>query len=544
MTQRSNPLVVPRDRLGADPDVGTLVDLLAGAAESSPEQEFLRFNEGSWTFGEIDAWTSRLAHYLIDVEGVRPGDRVAIMLPNIVQWPVAWLGILKAGAVAVPVNYSYLAADLEFVLRDSGAKAVVTATEKTDLIKSVLLAGDPTSSTVAVLDLAAMDLSGHRLTRPGVRLEMESLANLQYTSGTTGFPKACMLTHDYWTRLGWIASGIAGITADDIALTAAPYSYMDAQWSTVMSMIARTPLVVLPRFSASRFFADVRRHKVTIFYVLGTMPTLLYKQPPDPNDLDNDVRLVLCSGIPAALHGDLESRWGAPWREAYGMTESGVDLAAFPEDVTLVGSGLMGRPVPAKRVRVVDADGNDMPDGEPGELISSGKPVMLGYWNRPDETASVLRDGWLHTGDLVERNSEGYFRIVGRLKDMVRRGGDNVSCAEVEGVLTHSDEVVACAVIAVPDELFGEEVKCFVQLADGIEPSAETAERILDRARTQLARFKVPRYVEFVTEFPKTPSERIAKAALKEREVSSRGHTYDLQQARSAKPRPESAATT
>jgi acyl-CoA synthetase (AMP-forming)/AMP-acid ligase II len=518
--------------MGDDPDFGSLVDLLSTAAERYGDRELMRFGATSWSYRQVDEWTSQLAHHLIDA-GVAPGDRVAIMLPNVAQWPISWLGILKAGAVAVPVNSSYRADDLEFVLRDSGAMTVLTDEDLAGLVKSVVSGSDALDG-VAVVDVAQLDLADRPTLRPDLTIEAQSLANLQYTSGTTGFPKACMLTHDYWLRQGWITCCVCQVAEDDTVLTSQPFSYMDPQWNLAMVMIAGATLVVLPRFSASGFMEDVRRHDVTVFYVLGTMPALLLKQPPHPQDRDNKLRAVMCSGIPAALHADLEDRWGAPWREGYGMTETGVDLVTYVEDVDTVGSGVIGRPVPSKRVRVIDLDGSDVADGEPGELITSGRPMMLGYWNRPEATAETLRDGWLHTGDLAVRDQQGNIRLVGRLKDMVRRGGENISCVEVEQVLMRSNEVTECAVVPVPDELFGEEVKAFVQLADGVAADRRAAERLIEHARDRLARFKVPRYVEFVTTFPKTPSERIAKAVLKDRSTSPSGETYDLQQERTS----------
>ncbi|WP_423228294.1 class I adenylate-forming enzyme family protein [Rhodococcus aetherivorans] len=159
--------------------------------------------------------------------------------------------------------------------------------------------------------------------------------------------------------------------------------------------------------------------------------------------------------------------------------------------------------------------------------------MMLGYWNRPEDTAQVLRDGWLHTGDVAVREEDGY-RLVGRVKDMVRRGGENIASAEVERVLERDDTVVTAAVVGVPDELFGEEVKAFVQLAPGVEESRATAERIIGGTRTQLARFKIPRYVEFVADLPRTPSERVSKPALQARSAEHPGTTYDLQPPRTA----------
>ncbi len=521
------------DRMAMAPPLGTLIDLLANQADNFSDREFLRFAEGSWTFGEVDEWTSRLAHRLIAEDGVRTGDRAAIMLPNVVQWPIAWLSILKAGGVAVPVNSSYQHADLEFVLRDSGAHLIFTDAAHTTLVDEVRAANADLAHIRIVEVRSSDELAQYPAARPQVAISGDTLANLQYTSGTTGFPKACMLTHDYWIRLGWVCAGAADLGPDDVVLTSQPFSYMDPQWNTSLCLTIGAPLVVLPRFSASGFMADVRRHRATFCYVLGSMPTLLFKQPPSPQDCNNDLRLVLCSAIPVALHAQLEQRWGAPWREIFGMTESGVDLVSLPENTADIGSGRLGLPVPTKEVRVVDPQGRDVAEGESGELITSGRPMMLGYWNRPGDTAQVLRDGWLHTGDIALREADSY-RLVGRIKDMVRRGGENIASAEVERVLERDDSVVAAAVVGVPDELFGEEVKAYLQLFPGVAEDRATALRIITQARNQLARFKVPRYVEFVADFPRTPSERVSKPVLKARSADQPGITYDLKPPRIA----------
>ncbi|CAL9370826.1 2-succinylbenzoate--CoA ligase [Streptomyces sp. enrichment culture] len=523
---RPLPVVKP-GQIGADPTVPTLTELLSRRAQDTPEREFLRFGERSWSFADIDAWTSRLAHRLIEIDGVQPGDRVAIMLPNVVHWPVVWLAALKAGAVAVPVNSSYRRGDLAFVLRDSGARVAFTDSERAGLIADVMATEDGPGG-LRVVDVADDGAGPFPRRAPAVPVDAGTLANLQYTSGTTGFPKACMLTHDYWVRLAWICAAATGLGSEDVLLTAQPFSYMDPQWNTALALTVGAPLVVLPRFSASTFMADVRRHRATFFYVLGSMPTLLFKQPPTPEDRDNAVRQVLCSGIPVSLHAQLEERWGAPWREIYGMTESGVDLFSPFADAGAVGSGSLGQPVPTKQVRVVGPDGAEVPAGEPGELVVSGKPMMSGYWNRPEETARVLRDGRLHTGDVVVRRADQGIQLVGRIKDMVRRGGENVASAEVEAALERDDVVVAAAVVAEPDETLGEEVKAFVQLAAGVPGDRATAEEVVERAGKELARFKVPRYVEFVADFPRTPSERISKPALKARAAEAPGVTYDL----------------
>ncbi|PWN02954.1 CoA ligase [Nocardioides silvaticus] len=533
LTDLARRPAVPADLAGDEPTVPTLTGLLAERARDAGDREFLRFGECSWSFAEIDEWTSRLAHRMRELDGVRAGDRVAIMLTNVVHWPVVWLATLKAGGVAVPVNCGYQRADLAFVLSDSGARVVFTDAERADLVADVV-AGEELGE-VRVVDVADDGSEGFPVTPPAVDVAADTLANLQYTSGTTGFPKACMLTHGYWVRLGWICAATTGLGLDDVLLTSQPFSYMDPQWNTALALTVAAPLVVLPRFSASTFMADVRDHRATFFYVLGSMPTLLFKQPASPEDRDNDLRMVLCSGIPVALHAQLQERWGAPWREVYGMTESGIDLFSPFDDADAVGSGSLGHPVPTKQVRVADpADPQvEVPDGEAGELVVAGVPMMSGYWNRPDATAGVLRDGRLHTGDLVVRRPDGGIQLVGRIKDMVRRGGENVACAEVEAALERDDRVVAAAVVAVPDDLLGEEVKAFVQLRDGVPASRDTAQQLLERAGAQLARFKVPRYVEFVADFPRTASERVSKPALKTRASEQPGATYDFARPRS-----------
>lgn len=517
---------VAADEIGAVPRVRTVTGLLADGAARTPEAELLRFGEQSWTYAQADASSSRLAHRLIATAGVAPGDRVAIMLPNVAGWPLTWLAVLKAGAVAVPVNSAYRAADLQFVLQDSGARVIVTDADHSPLVREVI-AAVPGLADVTIIDIADSD-AGFPATAPEVVIGPDTLANLQYTSGTTGFPKACMLTHDYWTRIAWTCAAAAGLGPDDVLLTAQPFSYMDPQWNTVLALTTGAALVVLPRFSASGFMTDVRRHGVTFCYVLGSMPTLLFKQPPGPDDRDNRLRAVFCSAIPVALHAQLEERWGAPWRELYGMTESGIDMISPLADTAAVGSGTLGRPMPTKQIRIVDADGADVAAGTPGELTVSGTPMMLGYWNRPDETARALHGGWLHTGDLAVADDRGDIRLVGRIKDMVRRGGENVAAAEVEAALERDDAVVASAVVAEPDEMLGEEVKAFLQLAAGLPADRATAEAIAERVSGQLARFKVPRYIEFVADFPRTPSERVSKPALKARAAESPGTVFDL----------------
>ncbi|GAA3527522.1 ATP-dependent acyl-CoA ligase [Nonomuraea rosea] len=466
----------------------TIPDLMRHAASTYGTREFLRFPDTSLTFADADARSDLLAQALIG-HGVRPGDRVAVMLDNVPEWPLSWFAILKAGAVAVPVNARYQAADLAHVLSDSGAVLTLTT------------AGYAAANPGPCLDPGTPD----KPAKPLHTAKAQDVANFQYTSGTTGFPKACMLTHDYWLRTAQIAADQVRLRDDDVMLIAQPYSYMDPQWATLLCLLGGIPLVVLPRFSASGFWASVREHGATLTYVLGTMPLLMHKQPPHPQDRDNRMRLVLCSGIQPDLHRTFEERWGAPWRELYGSTESGPDLVVAADAEDTVSTGAMGLAPPGKEVRI---------DEETGEILVRGHPMMRGYWNHPEATAHAFRGGWYHTGDRGFRDAAGYIHHAGRLKDMVRRGGENISCAEVESVLNQHPAVLATALVPIPDDLFGELPKAFVQLRPGHDADGSTAMSVIEHARRNLARFKIPAYVEFVESFSLTPSARIEKRHL------------------------------
>jgi len=224
------------------------------------------------------------------------------------------------------------------------------------------------------------------------------------------------------------------------------------------------------------------------------------------------VRMVMCSAIPPGRHAEIEARWGAPWLEAFGMTETGGDLAvSMDEHDVLVGSGSLGRPMPDREARAVDDDDADVPDGAVGELVLRGPNMMDGYFKNEEATAALFRGGWLHTGDLVKRDAAGRFYYVGRKKEMIRRSGENISAAEVEETIASHPAVRMAACVPVPDDIRGEEVKAYVVLRDGA--AAEPAE-LNAHCADRLAYFKVPRYWTFVDDLPRTPSERIAKHIL------------------------------
>ncbi len=511
----------------------SLGELLRHQSHQCGERVLFRFASEELTIGETEKASNRLAN-LLKKRGIGTGDRVGVMLPNGISFPMAWFAIAKLGAVIVPINPQYQQADLAYVLSDSGASLVLTTEDRIERVERVReqCPQVKTIETLASLD-AAMggDRPAESNESPAISCESPArgtLLNIQYTSGTTGFPKGCMLTHGYWLRLAETSRGFYGIKDEDVAMVAQPFFYMDAQWLTLMCLASGIPLVILPRFSASTFWQSVKDNNVSVLYLLGTMPLMLMKQPENPGvEKRHRVRLVYCSGIMPELHAAFEARWNAPWREAYGTTESGADLFVPAEDAESVGSGAMGRPLLGKEAKVVDHAGKEVRTGEAGELLVRGSEMMLGYWNKPEATAEKIREGWLHTGDLVVRDANGYVRMVGRLKEMIRRGGENIASAEVEAVLCHHPAISAAAVVPVRDDVLGEEVKAFVQLQAGQTPESVPPDGLMQFVCERIAAFKAPRFIEYVSEFPRTPSERIAKSVLLAGKKDHRTGCYD-----------------
>ncbi len=283
--------------------------------------------------------------------------------------------------------------------------------------------------------------------------------------------------------------------------------------------------MILDGFHPSTFMRDVARWGVTAFYCLGVMPTMLLKQPPSASDRDHSLEHVACSAIPPELHRTIQERWGVPWFEVFGMTETGINIAVLPhERERLVGGGSMGRALDHCQARVVDDRGRDVPPGERGELRIRGEGFMEGYLDDAEATAAFFRDGWANTGDMVRMDRDGFIFFEGRKKEMIRRGGENIAQVEVEFALRAHPDVLDCAVAPVPDETLGEEGKAYVVLRPGCTADPVALREFL---AGKLARFKVPRYYEFREDLPRTPSERIAKGELERARSSWREQTFD-----------------
>ena len=500
------------------PAQADLLDLVRAACEADPGRPILIFEDGVVvTRGQLWAEVESFAVYL--QPRVEPGDRVAVMMVNRAEFMITWLAAVACRAVLVSLNPAARSHDAGHILADSAARIAVVGPEHEALFRElqpscpalaeIVVAGDQEPGGLAAYAAAPAP-------RPRPAEAAADVTNVYYTSGTTGPPKGCMVGHDYWLRFADLVISLYGITAADRMLCCLQFFYNDPPWQLLVALRAGTALVVMRRFSVSRYWPVAREHDVTVLFGIAATASLLLKAPVSDNDTDHRVRLAIQVGIPAPLHKDLVTRWGAPWMEAYGLTETGL-IVAMPAEFAqeMIGSASIGRPCPGADVAIVDSAGAEVPDGDPGEIVVRAPGLMRGYLNRPEATAETYRGGWLHTGDLGRRDSRGFLYFQGRMKDIIRRAGENIAAAEVETVLRSHPGVLEVAAVPAPDTLLGEEVKVHVLLAGEHTPESVPPAELIAFSAARLARYKVPRFLEYrVEDFDRTPSMRVKKEGL------------------------------
>lgn len=511
---------------------GDLLELVRDACLGDPDRAALIFEDGvvvsrSTLWSEVQAFAAYLSSRL------SPGDRVAIMMSNRTEFMITWLAAVASRCVLVSLNPALRSHDASHVLRDSGARLIVTEPAYEALMRT-LQAECPALEEIAV---ATDDEPGGLTAFGGIwdahRPEdvRDDITNVYYTSGTTGPPKGCLVGHDYWLRFVTVIRDLYQVTASDRMLCCLQFFYNDPPWQLLVALQAGTSLVVMRKFSVSRYWQVVREHDVTLLFGIASTASLLLKAPSDGHDRDHRVRLAIHVGIPAPLHEQLVQRWGAPWVEAYGLTETGPVVAMPVKHADeMVGSASIGLPCPDTEVQIVDATGQPVSVGQAGELIIRAPGLMRGYLNRPEATAEAFRGAWLHTGDLASVDQAGFLYFRGRMKDIIRRAGENIAAAEVENVLRSHPAVLEVAAVPAPDPLRGEEVKVHVLLTEGNTAEFASPSELILFARARLARYKVPRYLEYRTEeFERTPSMRVKKEGL-DRSVDSPG-VWDREEA-------------
>jgi crotonobetaine/carnitine-CoA ligase len=496
-----------------EPNIGTLLE---SAAEKYEDKTVLIVDheEISYSFRELDDKVNQFANALRQ-QGIERGHHVAVMLPNCSEFPFTWLALAKLGAVMIPVNTRYKIADLEYILNDSDATALVIHTDYLDVfskipkeryqIEKIFQVGE--SEIEFGIDLSSL---ADKMPSKEVQtnLKIDDVMNLQYTSGTTGFPKGAITTHEYWLLLGERAA--IDMEESDLFFSMSPFYYMDPQWELLMSLYAGCGMVLADKLTMDNFAKCVKKYPVTHFWAWERM---LYLSEFE-HDKDHHLRFALLSGFTPRLHKALEEMFHVVAREAYGMTEIGGCLRVPPEDTHMVGSGSVGMPVDLREVRIVDDSGNDVALGETGELLVKGPGIFKGYYKKPEANAEAFDGEYFRTGDLFYQDEAGNYYFVSRKKEMIRRMGDNISATEVEHFLMSHPMISGAAVVPVPDEIRHEEVKAYILPAVGETPETIPPEEIVEYCLERIAKFKVPRYIEYVTEFSRTASGKIQKFKL------------------------------
>lgn len=496
-------------------NIGLLLE--QSAARYGDKKAFIFDHDDTFfSFNDLNTMVNRYAN-TFKSRGIGFKDHVAVMLPNCPEFPLTWLALAKLGAVMVPLNVRYQIADMEYVLNDSDAAAIVIhmdyastfkgARDKIPDVKTVFVVGQGELADSLSLDEQTGQASPEFET---ANLTIDDIINIQYTSGTTGFPKGCILTHEYWLTIADAVTRHMG--KEDVFLSVTPFYYMDPQWELISCLMVGATMVLTRSYSPKAYMDLVRRHQATVSW--ATMAPWILKQPPSELDRQHKLRFLLVGGFPPDLHRQFEERFNVITREAYGMTEIGPGMFVPPEDDHMTGSGSVGVPFESRQVRIVDDQNKDLPQGKVGELWITGPGMFKGYYNKSEETEAAFDGKWFKTGDLFRQDKNGYFYIVGRKKDMIRRTGDNISASEVEYVLTSHPKIMSAAVIPVPDKERGEEVKAYIAPTQGETPESIPPEDIIAFCMDRIASFKIPRYVEYVEEFKRTASGKIQKHVL------------------------------
>jgi fatty-acyl-CoA synthase len=492
-----------------------------------------------WTYAELDADVTRLAAGLLEL-GVSKGDRVAVWAPNVPEWVLLQYATARIGAIMVNVNPAYRSHELQYVLGQAGVRTLISATAHkgsdyramVDEVRGqcpglvdVIYLGSPEWETLRAAD------DPDAVAAVAETLDRDDPINIQYTSGTTGFPKGATLTHHNILNNGFLVTEVQRFTEQDRLCVQVPFYHCFGMVMGNLGSMAHGSCVVIPApsFEAGASLRAIVQERCTALYGVPTMfISILAHEDLASSDLSS-LRTGIMSGSPCPVEymkRVLDEMGMSEITISYGMTETSPVSTHTPVDASLERrTSTVGPPQPHVEIKIVDPEtGLTVPRGQPGELCARGYLVMRGYWEQPDKTAEVIDEGgWMHTGDLATMDSEDYMQIVGRLKDMVIRGGENIYPREIEEFLYSHPDISDVQVVGVPDERYGEELCAWIQMRPGREPL--TAESLREFCTGRLAHYKIPRYVHLADEFPMTVTGKIRKVAMREATIAELGLT-------------------
>lgn len=503
----------------------TLAALIEAQAEALGDKPFLYFQDRVISFFELNRQVNRAANGLAGL-GVKPGVGVSIMMPNSPEWLFVYFATQKLGAYAVPVNVGLKGEGLRHIIDHSDSSILVchpdyaeaiqavrsSLSKLTQIVVNTAEASDGWTPPESWQTLAGVTEASQA--NPGVPIDGEAISALMYTSGTTGAPKGVANRYKGMNIAGIRMFGTV-LEPDDVLYSCLPLFHANALFlTTVRALVMSLPMALSRRFSASRFWDEIRRHGATTFNALGAMIPILMKQPERPDDADNPVRLVLSGACPVSVWERFEKRFALRLLEGYAAVDGG-GFSIFNFGNSPKGS--FGKPL--SPIRIVDDEGEEVAQGEPGELlfqVDDAQRRRVEYYKNEKASNAKIRDGWFHTGDLVYADQEGHLYFVDRKTDSLRRRGENISSWEVEREIDRHPAVLESAVFGVPSDLGEDEVMAAVVLREG---ETLAPQDLIRHCEEQMARFMVPRYIEYRDALPKTGTQRIQKSILKQEGV-------------------------
>ncbi|MFT6123398.1 MAG: acyl-coenzyme A synthetase/AMP-(fatty) acid ligase [Oleiphilaceae bacterium] len=477
------------------------------------------FEQGkSLSYVELRDSVNRLADGLTSI-GIGKGSHVAVMLSNRIEYQISWLALGVLGAVMIPVNTRYTANEIDYLINDGDGEFFITEAEFLPLIKSMQKRPTHLSDgRVVVVDESKIDFysnwfdlqkKGSASFVPQWDIKASDLMNIQYTSGTTGFPKGCMQAQRYWIVLG-TSCFLMNPTIKSL-LSDHPFFYMDPQWQLILGLYGGATVYSACKLSASKFVERLNRFNIE----MGFFPRPLISEVATSEQIKTPLKKLYTLGMGINAQKQIGKTMGLWPFDVFGMTEIGMGVGVPTE---LAGDddilGTCGVASPFREARVALDDGSEANTDEVGELWIRGDGIFQGYYKKPQANTESFSGDWFKTGDLFIRDNKGYHRIVGRKKDMIRRSSENISALEVEQVLSVHPKIKQAAAVAVPDDYRGEEVKVYLLLREGEVKESIPPHLVIEHCRTKLAEFKIPRFIEYVAELPYTPSEKVAKHKL------------------------------
>jgi long-chain acyl-CoA synthetase len=488
-----------------------LAQTILDAGQEDPDHIAVKLDDAELSYKLLDGSTAHMVGLLRD-HGVKPGDRVGIMLPNVPYFPVCYYGILRAGAIVVPMNVLLKKREVGYYLTDPGAKLLIAS----DVFAEAAQTGAEEAGAECLLVKP-----GEFENQVGAAEAVTAVADtgdgdtavILYTSGTTGQPKGAELSNANLARNAQASSGLFGLGSDAVVLGALPLFHTFGQTCSMNATLSEGgTLTLIPRFDPAKALEIIQRDGVNVFQGVPTMyGAMLHLDNRDDYDVSS---LKVCasggSAMPVELMRGFEEAFGCKVLEGYGLSESS-PVASFNHPDRERKPGSIGTPIEGVEMKIVDDDGNEVDQGEIGEIVIKGHNVMNGYWQREDATAETIVDGWLHTGDIGKVDEDGYFFIVDRKKEMIIRGGYNVYPREIEEVLYEHPDVREAAVLGIPSDEYGEEVAAAVALKDGASTSPD---ELRSYVKEQVAGYKYPRKVWLVDELPKGPTGKILKREI------------------------------